>query len=280
MSNALTSVPVSVIIPCYLAYPFLERAVNSLLAQSIKPAELILIDDASPDGGKTKNLIATLAEQINKTFVEISVVSIYLQENGGPGGARNAGWERATQPWIAFLDADDIWDPHKLELQYQLLQLNPSIDLLAHKSQFIKINTSFSKKIFMADSIRIYKVDLKKMLISNLFPARSVMLRSEIPIRFPSRTESEDYSLWLHIVARGYDVRFMDYVLAYTFRPEFSKGGYSGQLWSQEKRELHTLLTIYKDGYINTLLFLIIVVWSLSKFMRRMLIKLVNYRVD
>ena len=276
MKNELQFALISVVIPCYLAHLFLERAVSSVLAQTLMPAELILVDDASPDEGKTKGMIEGLVKKISKYNKGISVVTIFLEKNTGPGGARNAGWGKATQPWIAFLDADDIWTPNKLALQYQCLRLNPSVDLLAHKSQFIKVNSQINENLIEAASISIRKIDLKRMLVSNLFPARSVILRSEIPIRFPSRRESEDYSLWLRIISEGYDVRLMDCVLAYTFRPEFSKGGYSGQLWNQEKRELHTLSALYGYGYINISILFVATAWSFSKFMRRILINIYN----
>jgi teichuronic acid biosynthesis glycosyltransferase TuaG len=271
MNDHFRFVPVSVVIPCYKAGSFLSRAVDSVLSQSLLPREVILIDDASPDGGVTKGLIQKLVSQIPLVRPGINAISIYLHKNGGPGDARNAGWEKATQSWIAFLDADDIWDHQKLALQYQSLRMNPSIDLLAHKSQFVNNSSSIEKRKTQVDSIALRKIDLQSMLVSNLFPARSVMLKKEISLRFPSRKESEDYSLWLKIIAHGYDVRLMDCVLAYTFRSEFSKGGYSGDLWAQEKRELHTFLSFYKDGHISISLFLLVVLWSLLKFMRRVL---------
>lgn len=277
MNNQLNYAPVSVVMPCYKAELFLRRAVNSVLSQSLLPLEVILIDDASPDNGKTKELIAKILSEILLDAPGIRAIPIYLDQNSGPGGARNAGWAKVTQPWIAFLDADDIWAPNKLALQYQCLQSNPSIDLLAHKSLCIKENLPSGEEELLVNNIQLNKVSLKQMLVSNLFPTRSVMLRSSIPIRFPGRGESEDYSLWLRMIAKGYDVRLMDCVLAYTFRSEFSKGGYSGQLWDQEKRELHTLLALYRDNYIKVFSLLIVIVWSFSKFLRRILIKLLNH---
>jgi teichuronic acid biosynthesis glycosyltransferase TuaG len=276
MNDHLGFAPISVIIPCYKAGSFLDRAVDSVLSQSLSPLEIILIDDASPDDGVTKSLIEELVRQIPLVKPGINAISVYLNKNSGPGEARNAGWEKATQPWIAFLDADDVWDPQKLALQYQCLQLNPSIDLLAHKSQFVNMGPFLDSRKIELDSILLRKIDLKSMLVSNLFPARSVMLRRGISLRFPSKKESEDYSLWLDVITSGYDVRLMDCVLAYTFRQEFSKGGYSGHLWDQEKRELHTIINLYKNNNINGSLLFLCITWSLSKYIRRILIKVIN----
>lgn len=276
INDHLSYAPISVVIPCYNAEPYLGRAVNSVLSQSLLPLELILIDDASTDGGITKTLIENLINRIPKIRPGIKAIPVFLGKNHGPGNARNAGWEKATQPWIAFLDADDVWDHQKLEIQYQCLQLNPSIDLLAHKSQFLNNNKFLEKKRVEVNCIQVQKINLRQMLLSNLFPTRSVMLRNKIKLRFPSRRESEDYSLWLEIIASGSDVRLMNCVLAYTFKSEYSKGGYSGNLWEQEKRELQTIINFFKKNKLNSLILLICINWSLIKYFRRLLIKLIK----
>jgi teichuronic acid biosynthesis glycosyltransferase TuaG len=268
--------PVSVIIPCYKVGLFLERAVDSVLNQTIPPCEVILVDDASPDAGKTRESIQILERRINESHVGISAFSIFLEKNCGPGGARNAGWERAKQPWIAFLDADDAWHSNKIALQYECVGAHKKIDLIAHESAYIgkKFDPKSDSKIIYG-CIKIKNISLEMMLISNLLPTRSVMLRREIPFRFPeSNRLSEDYSLWLEIISAGYDALKMDCILAYTFRPEHSNGGYSGQLWVQERRELATLYRFYKEGNINLVMLFLVTSWSLLKFIRRLINRL------
>jgi len=273
MNEQLTHAPVSVVIPCYKASAFLERAVHSVVNQTLCPAELILIDDASPDAGKTKELIAKLEKKIANSSYEVTVTPVYLKENHGPGGARNAGWERATQPWIAFLDADDTWSINKIALQYKYLQRDDCIDLLAHGSSIRQSSEmeDLISEVKIASKVR--RVTLSQMLFSNRLPTRSVMLRREIPLRFPEKTLSEDYSLWLQIIAAGYDVRLMDCSLAFTFRPEYSIGGASSQLWTQERGELEAFASLYRADSISFLTFLIVSGWSLLKFLRRFIIR-------
>jgi len=265
--------PISVVIPCYLCHSHLERAVESVLKQTLLPNEIVLVDDASPDAGKTKELIGILENQINKSHSKISVLTIFLKKNSGPGGARNAGWEIATQPWVAFLDADDTWDFRKIALQYGCIQSHSQIDLIAHKSAYIGAHLRKKSSLSsLHDHIVLKRMTLKMMLISNHLPTRSVMLRREIPMRFPENSGlSEDYSLWLDIIAASYDARIMNCTLAYTFRPEHSDGGYSGQLWTQEKRELASLYRFHKLGNLSAAALYPVMIWSLLKFARRLI---------
>src|SRR5438309_8195778 len=111
----LRTAPVSVIIPCYRCAATIERAMLSVAEQSVRPAEAILIDDASGD-----NTFAVMEKIRNKYGDWIRIVALPM--NQGAAAARNAGWHAATQPYIAFLDADDAWHPRKIEIQYGYMQ--------------------------------------------------------------------------------------------------------------------------------------------------------------
>jgi glycosyltransferase involved in cell wall biosynthesis len=96
---------VSVVIPYYSARHTIGRAVRSVLDQTIRPHEIFVIDDGSPDDP------AEALEEFG------SAVTLVRKPNGGPASARNWGIELASGEWIAFLDADDYWEPLKLERQ-------------------------------------------------------------------------------------------------------------------------------------------------------------------
>ena len=96
---------VSVIIPYYRASRTIARAVRSVLAQTVSAHEIIVVDDGSPDD----------AASATKEFG--SAVTVIRKPNGGTASARNLGIEHATGHWIAFLDADDYWEPFRLERQ-------------------------------------------------------------------------------------------------------------------------------------------------------------------
>jgi len=100
--------PVSVIIPCYRCADTIGRAVESMIWQTLPPKEILLVEDYSQDEGKT---LASLYDLQRKFQDKITIKVIPLLKNGGPGGARNTGWDEAQQPYLAFLDADDSWHP-------------------------------------------------------------------------------------------------------------------------------------------------------------------------
>ena len=111
---------VSVIIPAYNVAKFIGEALNSAFAQSFKDYEVIVVNDGSPD---TPELERTLAPYLPRI--------VYLkQENRGVSAARNAGINAARGSLIAFLDGDDVWLPHYLEVQVKRIQADPSIDVL------------------------------------------------------------------------------------------------------------------------------------------------------
>ena len=108
-SNSYT---VSVVIPAYNAGKYISRAIDSVLSQTLKADEIIVVDDGSNDD--TAEVVEGYGEQI----------ILIRQKNSGASAARNRGIEAASGEWIAFLDADDEWLVENLELQSALLQRN------------------------------------------------------------------------------------------------------------------------------------------------------------
>ena len=102
---------ISVIIPTYNRRLSIEVAIKSVLSQSYKEFELIIIDDGSTD--KTKELIE---------FIDDRRIQYFYQENQGSSVARNLGVEKSEGDFIAFLDSDDCWLEDKLEKQFSFLK--------------------------------------------------------------------------------------------------------------------------------------------------------------
>jgi glycosyltransferase involved in cell wall biosynthesis len=118
---------VSVIIPVYNGERYLTQAIESVLAQTSPPFEVIVVDDGSTDGS------ASVAERYAPR------VKVHSQPNAGIGATRNRGVALAQGELIAFLDADDLWSPRKLELQLAALARDPAPDfVLGHVEQFIQ----------------------------------------------------------------------------------------------------------------------------------------------
>ncbi|MES2296665.1 MAG: glycosyltransferase family A protein [Pseudomonadota bacterium] len=106
---------VSVIIPVYNGADFIARAVDSALAQSHRPHEVIVVDDGSRDA--TRQVLAPFGQRIRLLCIP----------NGGVAHARNVGMQAASGDLIAFLDADDVWRPNKLALQLAALRAHPHV---------------------------------------------------------------------------------------------------------------------------------------------------------
>ena len=121
--------PVSVVIPCHDAEATIERALESVAAQTQPPVEVIVVDDASTDS--TPELLQRCAKQSWPFRVEV----ITLPDNSGPGEARNAGWASAGKgtAYVAFLDADDLWLPEKLKRQVAWMEQRPDVAWTAHR---------------------------------------------------------------------------------------------------------------------------------------------------
>jgi glycosyltransferase involved in cell wall biosynthesis len=109
---------ISVIVPVHNGEDFLEDAVASIHRQDYCPLEIVIIDDGSTDG--TAGLAATLGNDIHWIY----------QQHRGPSAARNAGIVMSHGEFIAFLDADDLWPPGKLQAQVELLLASPAADIV------------------------------------------------------------------------------------------------------------------------------------------------------
>ena len=109
----MTTPLISVIVPVYRVEKYLERCVKSILSQTYKNLEVILVDDGSPD--QCPAICDACAEKDAR-------VKVIHQENKGLSGARNAGIDAASGEYLAFVDSDDYVSPHFIEELYQLLQ--------------------------------------------------------------------------------------------------------------------------------------------------------------
>jgi glycosyltransferase involved in cell wall biosynthesis len=114
---ALDLAPVSVVIPAHNSEEFIGDAIASVRAQTLRVSEIIVVDDGSSDR------TAELAEQ--------SAAFVIRQEHGGISVARNAGIRAAKHDWIAFLDADDVWEPKKIEYQWAAICRHPDAGLVS-----------------------------------------------------------------------------------------------------------------------------------------------------
>ncbi|NPA34056.1 MAG: glycosyltransferase family 2 protein [Chlorobi bacterium] len=162
---------VSVIIPAYNAEKFLSEAVASVVLQTFKDWECIIVNDASTDG--TLN-IARIWAQYDK---RIKVVP--LEKNVGLASARNEGAKNSQGHYLAFLDSDDIWSPHKLAHSVQVLETTKTIALINCYFQFYDNTYQIRRKVlipFLKAPFFGYKDLLMKKVRSSI-PSSLVLTR-------------------------------------------------------------------------------------------------------
>lgn len=249
----------SVIIPAYNAVKTLERALDSVLAQSLPPAEVWIIDDASTDG------TTALAEKLG-TIPQVKV--IHFEKNRGVSAARNAGWDAAQGDWLAFLDADDEWHPQKMEVCRPFLE---QTKILCHQFQY----ESWQEKP-LEDTTEHWKLSFSQILLRNTTTTCSLVLAKEIKLRYDeSMRYAEDHDLLLRLSSK-YAILCIRPALARVHRQINSNGGLSGNLWAMRRGELFMYSKLPQHHFLWVLAVPILWLYSLLKHLRLILKKKTN----
>ena len=260
---------VSVVIPCYRCADTIVRAVASVAAQTLRPAEIILVEDCSSD--ETLEILNKLQSEYPSGWIKV----IPLSFNVGAGEARNAGWDAARGSYIAFLDADDSWHTQKIAIQYGWMSAHPDVALTGHECQELEAGAKrdIDNMHSAADVDGGFEaVSHVELLVSNRFPTRSVMLKRELPYRFvPGKRYSEDYLLWAMICLDGHSCYQSSLPLAFLFKASYGGGGLSAQRWRMQQGELDTYRQLYRSDRIGLIVFMLAYFFSWVKYGRRIL---------
>jgi len=181
---------VSVIIPTYNRAYCLERAVRSVLKQTYRPLELILVDDGSRDE------TPFLCSKYPLTYVR-------LPQNFGVSFARNRGILKSRGELIAFLDSDDEFLPKKLEKQVRFFEKNPHCKVLQTEEIWYKGKKRLNPKKYHAKAEGFFLDRAVKLCVVSI---STVMMRREVFSEFGLFDESfpvcEDYEYWLRLALR------------------------------------------------------------------------------
>lgn len=243
IATAPASAPVSVVVPCFRCAATIGDAVASVAAQTLRPAEILLVDDGS--GDDTLETLQRVASEYETGWIKV----IPMPANGGPSRARNAGWQAATQPWIAFLDADDTWAPRKLELQMTALRADPGIALISHR---VMIRARGCAAPPLRPPVRAVLVGRRRLLLNNPFSTPSVVLRRDLPFRFDENFRRvEDFLLWAQIAHSGYRCAKINQVLASLHKPNYGAGGLSGDLAAMHRAGREVGRELLRQGLVS-----------------------------
>ncbi|WP_236584221.1 MULTISPECIES: glycosyltransferase family A protein [unclassified Nitratiruptor] len=225
----------SVIIPVYNRANVIKRAIESVLHQTYKDFELIVVDDGSTD--ETPKIL------------EQYPIQVIRQENRGVSAARNSGIKAAKGKIIAFLDSDDEWKKNHLETHAEFFEKNP--DYTIHQTDEIWIrNGKFlnKKKIHQKKSGYIFYDSLHLCLISPSAVAIKKELFDEVGLFREDFEVCEDYELWLRITKK-YPVGFspIQTVIKY--------GGHEDQLsqkyFGMDRWRIKAMLPFCKDPKVR-----------------------------
>jgi glycosyltransferase involved in cell wall biosynthesis len=225
---------ISVIIPTHNRAQVLPRALDSVLAQTLAPAEIIVVDDGSTDG--TRELMAEQYPQC-----------IYLEQpNSGVSSARNRGIEAARGEWIAFLDSDDEWLAGKLAAQQKAITADPDCRICHTEEIWIRNGRRVNA---MKQHAKIGgQIFLNCLPLCVISPSSVVIHRSlfsEVGLFDENLPACEDYDLWLRICAR-HPVTFVN-------KPQIIKyGGHEDQLsrrhWGMDRFRIQALQKLLESN--------------------------------
>jgi glycosyltransferase involved in cell wall biosynthesis len=166
---------VSVVIPCYNAAGFIERTLRSVLAQTHRELEVIVVDDASTDES------AALVEQMARNDPRVRLLR-RTRNAGTPGAPRNEGVAAAGGEWIAFLDADDLWHPSKLELQLTALREHGA---LMCSTSMVDFRDESEIRQTEVTNPRVQRIDLGMQLRKYRTPTSSIVAHRDLMRRLP-----------------------------------------------------------------------------------------------
>ena len=189
---------VSVVVPAYNATATLERCLKSALEQSLTDIEIIVVDDCSKDD--TFQLAKTLLEKDSRPHK-----AFQNEINSGPSHTRNAGVRAATGDFVAFLDADDIWLPGKLEAQLALFEKCENLTLCGCQAWWVSSQDGSRTPLFQ-DLPEIYEDGLSELFWNCYVATPCAMVRREDLGSEPFNPElrvGEDRDLWLKLASNG-----------------------------------------------------------------------------
>ncbi len=206
---------VSVIIPVYNQAEYLRAAIDSVLAQTWREFELIVVDDGSIDG--TPDVIHSYGNQVFG----------FRKENGGGASALNYGLRRARGRWIAWLSADDAWEPTKLGRQLEAVEGKPEVGLVY--TDYIWIDRAGKPlRRFSMPTVSSRASRLLRLLWGSYVNGSSALIRREVFDQvglFDERDRfTPDYDFWLRLAMDHEALRVPEPLVRYRIHGAQSSG--------------------------------------------------------
>lgn len=223
---------ISIIIPTYNCEKFVEQALQSVFNQTCKDFEIIVVDDGSTD--ETKMVLAPYMNKIRYEY----------KSNGGVASARNYGLSLAQGDYIAFLDADDVYKPGKLEKQLRLFQNDPAIDVVYNDVEVADEHLQYISTLKSEGAYEAKEDFFCMLLVRQIVPGpASIMLKRECidrGIQYPEQYKNaEDYQFIIDLASH--------YQFKYLAEPLYIYRRHSGNLTNSHLQQLASDVSIVKD---------------------------------
>jgi glycosyltransferase involved in cell wall biosynthesis len=181
---------VSVIVPTHNGLKYLPETIDSILNQTFQDFELIIVDNGSTDG----------TDEWVKSLDNPKVKYHWQEDSGCPAGSRNTGLKLVQGEFIAFLDADDIWMPEKLEKQIKLFD-NPAVGLVYSGAAYIDGDGNHlpdKKKNYYRGDVLCRLLKTNVITTSTVIVKRNLIIDNDFCFR-SGRKGTEDWDLWLRL---------------------------------------------------------------------------------
>lgn len=257
---------ISIVVPVYNAEKYIEYTIDTVAAQTYKDWELILVDDCGPDNS------AQIIEEYIEKHPEYNIRLIRQEQNAGAAQARNRGIAEAKGRYIAFLDADDIWYPEKLEHEMQFME--------KHEAGFVFCAYEFGDengvptgKVVRVPKKLTYRQALSRTVIFTSTVLFDTQIIPKSLIEMPS-IGSEDTATWWKILRAGHVAYGLDQPLVIYRRPENS-------LSSDKKVAIKRIWNLYRQEEKKSVLasIFLMIGWAYRATVRRVVDDTIQYHV-
>jgi glycosyltransferase involved in cell wall biosynthesis len=194
--------------PTFNQAAFLNQAINSVVNQSFKNWELIVIDNNSTDN----------TSKVLSAFKDIRIKKFKIQNNGVISKSRNLGIKKSSGNWIAFLDSDDIWFENKLEYMVDCIIKNPNFEVFCNDEMSVNFSNGDSRRLEYGPYRKKFYDYL--LLNGNCISTSATIIKRDFLTKTNldfsediSFITAEDYDLWLKLASNGARFYFADKVL-------------------------------------------------------------------
>jgi glycosyltransferase involved in cell wall biosynthesis len=198
----VTDPRVSVVIPTHQAAELIGDTIACVLAQTYQDFEIVVVDNGSTDG--TDAIVAAIGDP--------RIRYQWQEDSGLPANSRNVGVRLAAGEFVAFLDADDVWYPEKLERVMAAFDEDPTLTLTCHDVYVTQDGRVVKTRGYSPDTSRMHE---ELLYVGNFVTTSAVTVKRRAVLEaggFDERPEFvtvEDYDLWLKIADRGGRFRFI-----------------------------------------------------------------------